>query len=331
MEIVQGLGALEKLPAGSVLSIGNFDGVHRGHQHILSAARRLAHAPGEKKPIAIVTFEPHPLTVLRPEAAPPRLTPQRLKEALLACQQVNYLVVLPPEPKVLDLTAEQFWRIIRDKVRPAAMVEGESFYFGKGREGTIDRLRQWCQEAQITLEIARPLQMPLLDMSVVPVSSSLVRWLLGYGRARDAAICLGRPYELQGQVIRGHERGRSIGVPTANLDCGDQFLPADGVYAGRCAIGRSQYPAAVSIGTMPTFGENKRQVEAHLIGYHGDLYGELLTLELLDWLRDQRKFMGIDALKAQLGRDIEESRRRQAMRASEPIVSMTPTQEAALS
>src|SRR5690606_35341648 len=131
-----------------------------------------------------------------------------------------------------------------------------------------------------------------------PVSSSLIRWLITHGRVRDAAVCLGRPYTLRGVVIKGHQRGRTIGIPTANLDCDDQLVPADGVYAGRCTVAGRCYSAAVSIGTMPTFGPNARQIVAYLIGFHGDLYVRTLDLEILDWLREQRRFDGIDALKA---------------------------------
>jgi riboflavin kinase/FMN adenylyltransferase len=121
---------------------------------------------------------------------------------------------------------------------------------------------------------------------------------------RDAAICLGRSYALRGEVVMGHQRGRTIGVPTANLRVTDQLVPIDGVYAGRCTIDGKTYGAAVSIGTMPTFGENERQVEAHLIGYDGDLYGRVIEVELVDWIREQWKFAGLDALKSQMRRDI---------------------------
>jgi riboflavin kinase/FMN adenylyltransferase len=148
----------------------------------------------------------------------------------------------------------------------------------------------------------------LLDLTIVTVSSSLIRWLLAHGRVRDAAICLGREYALHGEVIRGFERGKKLGVPTANLQCDDQLIPADGVYAGRCTIGGGDdatYPAAVSIGSLPTFDEHKFQVEAHLIGFDGDLYGRVIEVQLIDWVRDQWKFRGVDALKQQIARDIE--------------------------
>ncbi|MDB5329681.1 MAG: ribF [Phycisphaerales bacterium] len=320
MNIHHRLEGLRQLSPGSVLSIGNFDGVHRGHQSLLRMARELrASTPGSR--VAVVTFEPHPLTVLRPEKAPPRLLTPEMKRLLLAAEGVDDLVELAPEPAVLNLTAEQFWALLRDEVRPAHLVEGREFNFGKDRGGNIARLREWVAGSGIQLHVAGEVEMPLLDMRLVPISSTLVRWLVAYGRVRDAAICLGRPYALQGEVIPGYQRGRTIGVPTANLRCDRQFIPADGVYAGRCMVEGTDYPAAVSIGTLPTFGEYDRQIEAHLIGFAGDLYGRVLTVELIDWLRDQRKYDGIEPLKVQIAIDLKETIRRAADDPSRPIAA----------
>jgi riboflavin kinase/FMN adenylyltransferase len=306
MRIAQGLDGLKSLPAGGVLSIGNFDGMHRGHQEILRIARELrGRQPGRN--LTVATFEPHPFTVLRPHAVPPRLTTAAMKEELLRRQDVDVLVVLPPEPAVLNVTAEEFWAILRDHARPSHIVEGSDFSFGKGRGGTIQKLRDWAGPSPIQLTIVEPVLVVLSDKSLVPVSSTLVRWLVANGRMRDAAICLARPYALEGQVVQGHQRGRTIGFPTANLNCDQQLIPADGVYAGRCQVDNLTYPAAVSIGAMPTFGENRRQVEAHFPGLPDrDLYGKTLRLELLDWFRDQWKFPNVDMLKARLGKDVQE-------------------------
>jgi riboflavin kinase / FMN adenylyltransferase len=307
MQVIEGLDGLRRLAPGAVMSIGNFDGFHLGHRHILETAKRLrAGHPAAR--IAVVTFEPHPLTVLRPAAAPARLSPLALKRSLLESAGVEDLIILPPGRQVLDLTAEQFWAILRDDTRPAHLIEGPDFSFGKDRAGTIARLREWCAGTAVQLQVIDPVRVALLDLQVVPVSSSLIRWLIRHGRARDAAICLGRPYALQGHVVEGYRRGRTIGVPTANLDTLDQLLPADGVYAGRCEIDGDTYAAAVSIGIAPTFGESRRQVEAHLIGFEGDLYGRTIQLELIDWTRDQMRFIGVDALKSQLSRDISIAR-----------------------
>jgi riboflavin kinase/FMN adenylyltransferase len=138
------------------------------------------------------------------------------------------------------------------------------------------------------------------------VSSSLIRWLLGNGRVRDAAICLGRPYAMVGEVVRGFGRGKTIGVATANLECDEQMIPADGVYAARCEVDARTYAAALSVGILPTFEANKLQVEAHLIGFEGDLYARRIRVETVDWIREQKKFASAEALGAQIGRDLNE-------------------------
>jgi len=318
MTTLEGIDGLRKLPPGAVVSIGNFDGIHLGHESILATMRALrgrSNAPA----LVVVTFEPHPLTVLRPEAVPPRLTPPALKNALLAERGVDVLVTLPPAPEVLDLSAERFWEILRDDVRPSHLVEGGTFNFGKGRRGSIQLLQQWAAGTGVAVNVIQPVSTALLDFTVVPVSSSLIRWLLFNGRVRDAAICTGRPYALEGPVVKGHQRGRALGMPTANLDCRDQLVPADGVYAGRCAVDGRAYAAAVSIGTMPTFGENQRQVEAYLLDFTGDLYGQELRVELIDWVREQRKFAGVEALKARMAKDLEIVKGRKSLRAEQPI------------
>lgn len=304
MELLEGLDGLRQLPPGAVLSVGNFDGLHRGHRAILSAARALRGRALDAAALAVVTFEPHPLTVLRPEAAPPRLTPPSLKRGLIEQAGADYLVTLAPRREVLDLTAEAFWAILRDEVRPAHLVEGESFSFGKGRGGNVQRLREWSRGTGVRLDVVLPVSVALLDLRVTPVSSSLVRWLLAHGRVRDAGICLARAYALEGQVVLGHQRGRTIGVPTANLDCRDQMVPADGVYAGRCAVDGRTYPVAMSIGTNPTFSDDRRQVEAHLLGFSGDLYGRVLRVELTDWVRGMCKFNGVEPLKRRMALDL---------------------------
>ncbi|HMB96794.1 MAG TPA: riboflavin kinase, partial [Tepidisphaeraceae bacterium] len=257
------------------------------------------------KPMVVVTFEPHPFTVLRPQFAPPRLTPPNVKQKLLEDAGVDELVILPPTREVLNLTAEEFWKILRDEVHPSEIVEGASFSFGKNRGGTIEKLREWSAGTDVKLHLVDAVEVVLLNLHIVQINSSLVRWLIAYGRVRDAAICLGRPYVLSGKVIRGHGRGKKIGIATANIDCGDQLIPADGVYAARCAIDGVNYPAALSIGTTPTFDENQRQIEAHLIGFDADLYDRVIEVEVIDWVRDQLRFFEVQQLKDQIARDLE--------------------------
>lgn len=329
LRLFQGLSGLRELTPGSVLSIGNFDGVHRGHLRIIELAHEIRAkraSTGDGGRVALVTFEPHPLTVLRPELAPPRLTPPELKRSLIAHAGVDDLVELPPTRDVLNLAAEEFFAILREDVRPSHLIEGDSFTFGRDRGGNIDKLRQWCAGTGIELHTIDAVRAALLDMSVVDVNSSLIRWLISNGRVRDAAICLGRPYTLEGTVIEGFKRGRTIGIPTANLQCDDQLVPADGVYVARCLLEVNRtYPVALSIGTLPTFDGKRRQIEAHLIGFSGDLYGRRINVDLIDWVRDQRKFNGIDSLKSQLARDIELASRRNSFDPSEPSARLIET------
>ena len=318
MQQYDGIDGLRRLPPGTVVSIGNYDGVHRGHCHLLAFARSLAGPAG----VAVVTFEPHPLTVLRPGQAPPRLTPLPSKREALARCGVDHLAILPPTSEVLGLTAEAFWALLRDQVRPAHVVEGPTFIFGKGRRGNMDRLREWSTGTAVHVHAVDPVTVPLLDLHRPPVSSTLIRWLLLNGRARDAAIALGRPYAVRGTVVKGFQRGRTIGVPTANLDCGEQLVPAEGVYVGRCAIGGTTYPAAVSIGRLPTFDDGVFQFEVHLVGFAGDLYGREVNVDLLDWVRDQRKYPSLDALKHQLSIDVAHVVARSELDAARPIAPL---------
>lgn len=322
MNVFDGMDGLGRPAAGSIVSIGNFDGVHRGHQALLRRARELKQQTGAPA-VVVITFEPHPLTILRPERVPQRLTLPARKRELLSKAGVDAMVVLTPSRELLSLTAEAFWEIIRDVVRPAHLVEGKSFTFGRGRGGTIERLGEWCAAAGIGLDIVAPVTVPLLNMLEAPATSSTIRWLLERGRVRDAAICLGRPHELEGPVVEGAGRGRDLGTPTANLRCEGQLVPADGVYAGRVALDPTAWPAAVSIGTNPTFGQNPRTVEAHLVGFSGDLYGRTLRLQLLDWQREQRTFSGIEALKEWIARDIDQTLARQNSDPARPLVAGT--------
>lgn len=320
MNALDGIDGLGCISPGSIVSIGNFDGVHRGHQALLRRAGELKRQVAASA-VAVITFEPHPLTILRPRQVPPRLTLPDRKRELLAEAGADVMAVLKPSEQLLNLTAEEFWRILRDVVRPAHLVEGRSFTFGKGRGGTIERLGDWAAAAGIGLHVVAPVAVPLLNMLEAPATSSTIRWLLERGRVRDAAICLGRPHELQGAVVKGAQRGRELGTPTANLRCDGQLVPADGVYAGRAAVDGQWWPAAVSIGTNPTFGRNPRTVEAHLVGFSGDLYGCTLRLQLLDWQREQRAFADIDTLKAWICQDIQETLARQARDPALPIWS----------
>ena len=321
MRHLKGIDGLLQAPAGSAMAVGNFDGVHRGHQRLLEICRQRRDAGASA--VVVVTFEPHPLTVLRPAAVPQRLVSPERKEALIEENGADFYVVLAPEAQVLNLSAEDFWKILRDDVRPAFLVEGPQFTFGKNAAGNVTRLAEWSAGSKVRFELIEPVTVPLLNLALVPPSSSLIRWLLARGRARDAAICLGRPFALEGRVVKGQGRGKGLGVPTANLDCGQQFVPAQAVYAGRCQLHGRTYAAAISIGSNPTFDGQGVQIEVHLIGADADFYGEDLVVEIVDWLRDQRKFPDAAALQAQMSRDIELTVQRAETTPENPIAAAT--------
>jgi riboflavin kinase/FMN adenylyltransferase len=228
-----------------------------------------------------------------------------MKRQLLRQAGVTHLLELEPTPEVLNVTAEQFWARLRDEARPAHLVEGPDFNFGKGARGNVSLLREWTRSSGVNFTVLEPFDVTLPGMHIVPVSSSLIRWLIASGRVRDAAACLGRPYMLRGRVVEGYRRGAQLGFPTANLDVGEQLIPADGIYAGRAQVDGRSYRAAVSIGSAPTFEGARRQVEAYLLDFRGDLYGRTLDLELTGWVRDQMRFPSIERLAERIKMDVE--------------------------
>jgi riboflavin kinase/FMN adenylyltransferase len=219
------------------------------------------------------------------------------------------VVFLDPVPEVLSQTARQFVERIVQEHGPVAWVEGADFRFGAGRSGDIDLLRALGLEMGFELEVVESVVTTLADQTRVPVSSTLVRWLIAGGRMADAAICLGRPFAMRGPVVQGEQRGRTIGFPTANIDTGDRILPADGVYAATVHLAGSTFAAAVSIGEKPTFGKRQRTFEAFILDHTSDLYGQTLEFKLLRWMRDQAIYPDVHALIDQMNRDVARVRR----------------------
>lgn len=288
------------------LTIGTFDGVHRGHAALVAAARAAAGASGT---VVVAAFDPHPAGVLRPGRAPARLASPAQKRRWLREAGADTVEILTPEPELLALSPETFIEEMLARHRATTIVEGPDFRFGRDRAGDAATLARLGASFGFALRIIEPVEAALVDRTIVPVRSTTVRWLLRQGRVRDAALLLGRPYELECAVIRGEQRGRRIGYPTANLDHGDALLPGDGVYAGMALLpnGASRR-AAISVGTKPTFGESRRLCEAHLLGHDGALddYGWTIRLSFTRWLRDQLRFDSVEALLDQMGRDVAE-------------------------
>ncbi len=290
---------------GAVLAVGNFDGAHRGHAHLIDRLRVRADALGA--PAVALTFDPRPVDVLRPGVAPPPLTWTDRKVLLLREVGATAVGIFKAGPWLLGLTAREFFdRVVIDQFAARGMVEGPTFGFGRDRGGDAQLLGSWCDEAGLAFEIATP-----TEIGGRIVSSSRIRAALAEGNVAEAAELLGRPHRLRGVVIRGAGRGAGLGFPTANLDRIDVQVPLDGVYAARALLddeAGSSIPAAVHIGPNATFGAKARTVEAHLLDYDGNLYGKPLQLDLLDRIRPTRKFDGVDDLLAQIRADVAHTR-----------------------
>lgn len=283
------------------MTIGNFDGVHLGHARIVERLKRQAEQVGG--PAIVFTFDPHPVRLLRPEAAPPPLTWTDRKVQLLTGLGVSAVIAYPTDEALLQLTAEEFFeQIIRQRLDARAMVEGPNFFFGRGRAGNVERLGQLCEAAGISLEVVEPLK---IDGDYV--SSSRVRSAVQRGDVDEARRLLTQPYRIRGLVTHGVGRGHKIGFPTANVDAIDTLTPAIGVYAGRGIVNGQVWPAAIHIGPNPTFHEHGVKVEVHLIGFAGNLYGQPFEVDFLSRLRDVHPFPSVDALKEQLNNDIQTS------------------------
>jgi len=291
----------ESLRRGAV-AIGNFDGVHVGHARI--AARLVASARQLGKAAVVFTFDPHPVRILRPHKAPPPLTWTDRKAALLAELGVDAVVAYPTDEALLRLEAREFFdEMIRRRLDARAIVEGANFLFGRGRQGNVELLRQFCREAGIQVDIVEPVQ---VDGEVV--SSSRVRALIAGGDVDQARRMLTRPYRVCGTVIHGAGRGARLGYPTANLAAIGTLVPGEGIYAGQAWADERAWPAAISVGPNPTFDEGGLKVEAYLIGYDGDLYDRLLDLDFLSRLRAVERFPSVDALLAQMDQDVARAR-----------------------
>ncbi|HYE01814.1 MAG TPA: bifunctional riboflavin kinase/FMN adenylyltransferase [Phycisphaerales bacterium] len=304
--------------ARSIISIGTFDGVHAGHAAIVARACALASSRPDRPAVTVLAFDPHPATVLRPGAAPGRLTTWAQRRVLLETAGADRVVRLEPTPELLGLEADEFvTRLVADYA-PAALVEGPDFRFGAGRRGDLDLLRRRGAAASFAVHEVAPVEVALSDHTVVRASSTLARWLISMGRVTDAQRLLGRPYAVEGVVVRGARRGRELGFPTANVST-ECLVPGDGVYAGSARLGDGRtYAAAVSVGGNETFPGAARTLEAHLLDAPAGAgsgcidglseYGWRLELRFTAYLRDQARFGTVGELVAQIGRDCARAR-----------------------
>lgn len=302
MQICESIDAFAAPPTGVVLTIGNFDGVHLGHRAIIAAAQRTAAAQGVEA--VVITFDPHPLTILAPERAPEPLSTTPEKLALLAELGAATCILQPVDRTFLARTADDFLLWLLERCRPKAFVEGPDFTFGRRRGGDIDTLRaagtQWGFEVQVVGAVHCE------TLPTAPtISSTSIRQALRDGRIAEAAALLGRPYRIVGVVEGGDGRGAALGFPTANIGAILHLLPQEAVYAGVAQLeSGALHAAAVNIGAQPTFDQAGPRVEAHLLDFTGNLYGQRVGLHLLARLRAQERFEGIEALVRQIEADV---------------------------
>lgn len=297
---------IESLPAsvrGCALTIGNFDGVHRGHAQIVERLKRHAKKVGGNA--VVFTFDPHPVSLLRPELTPVQLTWTDRKAELLGKLGVDTVVVCPTNRKLLSLLPEEFFdQVIVNALGAKSVVEGPNFFFGRDRRGNIEHLKRMCDSNQLDFEVVHPVK--AADAEEI-VSSSLIRREISVGNLVHANEMLTRPHRIRGTVVHGAGRGTTLGFPTANLEQVEALIPGEGVYAGCGILQNQNWPAAINIGESPTFRDKKKRVEVHLIGFDGSLYGKTLELDFFRKLRGIREFDGPSSLILQLQRDIADA------------------------
>jgi riboflavin kinase/FMN adenylyltransferase len=288
--------------AESHVTVGVFDGVHRGHQQLVAGMAEAAHAAG-REAIALA-FDPHPATALGGEP-PPLLTTLEERAELLGALGLDILIVLPFTQALARTPAADFVAALLRHLHMAELWGGPDFALGHRREGNVRLLRRLGAERGFAVRVVEPLM-----WEGAPVSSSRVRDALQAGDVEQVTGCLGRPYRLVGTVVHGDGRGGRLGVPTANLSLPpERLVPADGIYACLAHTERlGTHPAAVNVGTRPTFDDHGVTVEAHLIDFKADLYGQTLALDLIARLRDEVAFPDIEALMAQMQKDIAQAR-----------------------
>lgn len=293
---------------GAVVAVGNFDGVHRGHQAVIAAAKKAGAESGTR--LAVLTFEPHPRSVFQPGAPPFRLTPFRAKSRALEALGVDLLFTLHFDLDFAKKSAETFVEeVLVEGLGVKAVVVGYDFVFGNKRRGTPELLKAEGARHGFGVGLVEPVKAP----GGVVYSSTQIREHLTGGRPREAAALLGRDWEIEGRVEMGDRLGRRIGFPTANIALADYLRPAAGVYAVRVGIEEGSaarwFDGAANLGWRPTVGGKDLRLEAHLFDFDGDLYGKHLRVALIEHMRPEQRFDGLEALKAQIAADCLEARR----------------------
>mgnify|MGYP000443863784 FL=1 len=291
------------MSASTVVVIGVFDGVHKGHQALLNRAKDIA----DGRPIVALTFDPHPRTVFAPDSVPPMLTTLADRVELLKIHNADQVAVMKFNEQFAAMSPEDFVKnILVDQLHVSTVIVGKNFTYGAKAAGNVDSLIKDGLKYNFTVDVQE------LAGGEEPISSSRIRNLVMEGKVEEARTLLSRPHRLDGVVVHGEKRGREIGYPTANIGKIDgQTIPADGIYAGWLTVGINFWPAAISIGTNPTFeGDRGRQVEAYALDQQGlDLYDKAASVEFGWYLRPTLKFNGLDELLVQMKKDCDEARR----------------------
>ena len=318
MKIIDSITELNTISKGSVLTVGNFDGVHLGHQEILSAAKQTAKK--NRSECIVMTFEPHPVAILYPEKAPGVLTPLELKKHLISKTGADCLIVLKDNAELLNLSPEDFvGRFLIENIHPGAVVEGHDFNFGAKRAGNIDTLKKLGAKYGFDVSIIEPKEIKLLTGQRVRISSTMIRYMLESGHVTDAAAALGRTYRLVGEIIPGRGIGKKLGFPTLNMKKPAQIIPAEGVYAGFVRISdaieniltsKEAIPAVYSIGQARTYSDEfPLLIEAHLLQENAaNLTGKYMTMDFIGRIRSQHKFKTPEELSTQIAKDCRKAK-----------------------
>jgi riboflavin kinase/FMN adenylyltransferase len=303
MNIIIGIENIDRKFRNPVLTLGNFDGVHLGHQKIFKSVKEEAQKiDGEA---IVFTFDPHPLQVLAPQRCPPPLTPFKKKLMLMEMVGIDVIIVATFDFDLANITPETFVeQILVDKIGAKKILVGYNYYFGKDRKGNVEMLIRLGRQFGFEVKVIEAVK-----VNDTPVSSSKIRELIQCGEMRQAAQLLGRNYRLIGKVIWGTGRGKKLGCPTANLEIPNGLYPKTGVYAVEAILGKKTYPGVANVGYDPTFGENPLSVEVHILDFTRDIYGEEIQLIFLERIRDEETFEDPDSLVRQMRKDIDVARK----------------------
>ena len=289
---------------GSIMALGNFDGFHAGHQAVVGQA--IARARGEGRPVIVATFDPHPARLFHPDAPPFRLTSLDQRERLFGAAGADAMMVFRFDRVMAALGPAEFTRLLVEGMGAAGVVTGLDFTFGKGRSGDVPSLASLGKALGLAVEAVAP----VADEDGLVISSSRIRDALHAGDCATATRLLTRPFAIEGEVQHGDKVGRTLGFPTANVSLGSFLRPAYGVYAvrGRLADGR-MLDGAANLGIRPQFDPPKELLEPHFFDFSGDLYGQVVEVQMIERIRGEAKFDGLDALTRQIARDCETARR----------------------